>query len=208
MKINLLDIPAVYVNLPDQGRRRVSTEAQLIAWGHRNFSRVDGHYSRDGEWRLRGQSNSYIAAKSVHQTPFIVFEDDIMVYNNITEIEVPDDADAVYLGGCFSLVDGPYPYEAYPTDNPNVVRVRRMLSNHAIMYLSQELVDEYKNLLETDEAADLLMQKLSEKYTFYAIQPVIFFQNDESNPGKSTQSSYTRVVDYITREGFPAPGIY
>ena len=204
IKISLLDIPAVYINLPDQTVRRGLTESQLSAWGHTNYKRIDGRYSSNEEWYKRGQSDSYIAAKSEYQTPFIVFEDDIMLHNNLTEIEVPDDADAVYLGGCFSLIDGDKRYEAYETEIPSIARVKNMLSNHAIMYLSQDLVDEYKEELKKSEAADLIMQRLSEKYNLYAVQPVIFFQNDDREE-KQLQNHWTRVINYITHDGFPAP---
>jgi hypothetical protein len=204
IKLKLLEIPAFYINLPHQPERKEKVEDQLLYWGHKNFNRLDGIYpSNKDEWPWRGQSNAYTNACSQQSAPFIVFEDDILLNNPITEIEVPTDADAIYLGGCCSLIDGPI-YEAEETDNPNLVKIKKVLSNHAILYLSNDLVSEYKEALKEDKRADLVMVALSEKYNFYAVQPVIFYQNDP-RPGYEGQNLFTRVSSYTIREMFNAP---
>jgi hypothetical protein len=206
MKINLLDLPATYINLAHQTDRKEQAERELSRWGHLNFSRIEAHYRQPDEWPYAGQNRSYTDACSKHKVPFLQFEDDIILNNNISTVEIPDDADILYIGGFgesfFSpennfLVD----FRAEPTEYENIVKVRHILSNHALVFLSEKMVEEYLNLLREENRADLILCRLSEKYNFYAVQPVIFYQHD-TRKGHEVPNSFTRITNYLTGEKF------
>ena len=205
MIINLLDIPAFFVNLPHQVDRREKTESVLAEWGHKNFICVPGKYSQEDEWPWAGQSRAYSDACSRSDTPFILFEDDINLLNRLSSIEIPDDADAVYLGGSVSHSAQTDP-KAYRTNYDGVVRVTEILTNHAILYISKPLVDEYRNLLKAETRADIVMSSLSHRYNFYAINPVIFYQ-DDWGVAQKVNSMLTLVRNYLTKETYDRPEI-
>ena len=206
MKINLFDLPAVYINLAHQKDRKKQTEEQLSRWGHQNFSRIEASYRQPDEWPWKGQNRSYTEAYSKHQPPFIAFEDDIILNYDLSTLEVPDDADLLYLGGQGETYVAPESghyvnFRASETKFTNIIKVLHMQSNHALVFLSQTMVDEYLEMLKQDLRADVILCQLSEKYNFYAVQPVLFYQEDE-DPHKAIHNSYTRVNNFITREKF------
>jgi hypothetical protein len=206
MEINLLKLPAVYVNLDHDTARKEQTEKELFRWGHFNFVRSPGHYRQEGWWPWRGQSNAYAEACSIYQAPFILFEDDILLHNPITEVTVPEDADVLYLGGQDNIYVDPdsksyVNFRAEKTGIDGIVKVRHIQTNHAVAFLSQKAVDEFLELLKDDLRADVILCKMSEKYNFYAVQPVVFSQND-AREGYGVHNSYTRVTNYLTGEKF------
>jgi hypothetical protein len=206
MEINLLKLPAVYVNLDHDVDRKEQTEKELIRWGHLNFSRINAHAKKQGEWPWAGQNRSYTDAAMSHKAPLIVFEDDIVLNSNhsMTEIEVPEDADAVYLGGLLAAWPNGKRAVINKTNIESIVGVKDLMSNHAILFLSQNLVNEYVGLLSEEKRADVMMSELSHKYNFYAVQPVLFYQND-TREGFEVHNSFTRITNYLTGEMFDAP---
>jgi hypothetical protein len=48
---------------------------------------------------------------------------------------------------------------------------------------------------------DAILCELSEKYNFYAVQPVIFYQED-GDPNKVIHHAYTRINNFLTVERF------
>lgn len=126
-----------------------------------------------------------------HVGPSLVLEDDI----NNTEwykekFEIPDGADAVYLGTCLNGLHPNWkkrdPNEAC-CDNPvvlsrteNYYQISGMLTTHAILYLS----DKYKryciDLIEKDNGAnhcDVLMASRMYKFRVYACKHPMFYQD-------------------------------
>jgi hypothetical protein len=120
-------------------------------------------------------------------------------YVNIDqEFEIPDDADALYLGvSIYGRLEGmtiPYGVVATTTSNPAVNSVYNMLSMHSIIYLSERYRDHIKNLLvkHIDRPAggvdDPIAETMSE-YNVYAVTDPIFYQAD----GHSEQATMNRI---------------
>lgn len=197
MKINFSEIPAFYINLEYACDRKERMEEMLSQCNYKNFSRIDAIGTAANEWPWKGQNQSYVKACTQTLAPFIVLEDDIALHSWIPSIEVPDNADAVYLAGSI-LFSEDFHLQAYSTEFKNVVRVYDMLTNCAILFLSQELVNEYTEILKSNVRGDVAMSSLSHKYNFYAVNPVIFYHNDP-NPAMEVPNKNTRVYDYVNR---------
>ena len=81
--------------------------------------------------------------------PFIILEDDATPINFKPEIEIPDDADAFYLGisswGRMNGHSGPFVQYQEDVDG-ELLRVYNMLGTHAILYLTPEFVSVCKKV--------------------------------------------------------------
>jgi hypothetical protein len=139
MKINILNLPVFYINLDKDAKKNQETLHRLEQAGFTNINRFPGIL---GETKKLGCALSHRALLSELEIdgPFIVFEDDIHLSDSFDPvIEIPDDADAYYLGlSKFALNAG-------VTSNDLLVekidytnyRIYNMLAAHAILYLNK-----------------------------------------------------------------------
>ena len=133
-------------------------------------------------------------------TPVLILEDDVNVNVNVnmgccpdpshqhrmsTDIYIPHAADAMYLGisragGSFynGYDDGPCIVEPY---NVDMVRVKNMLSAHAILYLSArykaDVVKRLKGIRGlANYYSDVVLSRLHPYYNIYAYKRPLFYQ--------------------------------
>lgn len=141
MKIDLRKVPAVYMNLKQHTEKNNSMQTLLKKCGFETILRVEGPYRPDNP--PSGCAGAHYNGLCEIEPPFILFEDDCRLHNFKSEIEVPDDSDAVYLGisqwGRYWQFSGPFVH--YEKLNSDIVRVYNMLGGHAILYLSEEYVN-------------------------------------------------------------------
>lgn len=146
MKIDLRKVPAVYMNLKQHTEKNNSMQTLLKKCGFETILRVEGPYRPDNP--PSGCAGAHYNGLSEIEPPFILFEDDCQLHNFKSEIEVPDDSDAVYLGisqwGRYWQFSGPFVH--YEKLNSDIVRVYNMLGGHAILYLSEEYVNMCKRI--------------------------------------------------------------
>jgi hypothetical protein len=120
--------------------------------------------------------------------PFLLLEDDVDV-QGLCEFQVPEDADAVYLGlskcaghSLLNIHDGSAKLERYSTDQ---VRVMNMLATHAIYYRSAEYKRSLANYLETCANTlyhmDVLMTRIQPAFRIYANKKPLFYQANRFN---------------------------
>src|SRR6201996_1146656 len=139
MRIRLRDCEIVLVNLAEEVGR-LSADGKVLAGAGLTFQRVDAIRCSPGPV---GRGLSHIKALRAWDLsrPLLVLEDDIdLTPDYRDEIEVPDDADAVYLGASnFGAVEDRF-FTAYTNSvlaepiSAGVVRVHNMLSSHAILH--------------------------------------------------------------------------
>jgi hypothetical protein len=143
MKINLLDIPVIYINLPKDKQKNKNMKDMLKELGFKNVIRIDGIL--DPEGGRRGLSKAQYEALSKLEPPFIILEDDCEIKFFKEEIEIPDDTDAVYLGnsawGFLGSYSGFLLRYKKVKGYRELFRVFNMLSSHAILYISKDYVD-------------------------------------------------------------------
>lgn len=113
--------------------------------------------------------------------PILILEDDLG-YIGMDDIEIPDDADALYLGLSKS---GGHPTEnrdlgssVFSPYSDKLVRVGNMLTTHAILYISPRYKEAVINILKsnTSHYNDVLISRIQKDYNVYALKKPIFYQ--------------------------------
>lgn len=146
IRIDLREFPALYINLNSAVEKQEATEAILKSLGFKSIIRVPGVVHENDRV---GCALAHLHAVSAVAPPFSVFEDDIAVKNFQPIIELPDNADALFLGNMrwgfksdrnemleFSKLD----------DYSDLYRIHSMNGSHGITYLTERYV---KHMIDT-----------------------------------------------------------
>lgn len=186
MKLNLLNIPVYYINLDDQEEKKIRTEEMLNSLGFDNVTRFSAIRHESG--RIIGCARSHHEILKTCKPPFIILEDDCALNKNFTSIiEIPDDADSLYLGishwGRYLNHSGPYVH--HEKIDVEIVRVYNMLATHAITYLTQEYVDICKRVsyyygYVVENHLDIGFAEIHKLYKVYCLDEPLFRQYEWS----------------------------
>jgi hypothetical protein len=201
MKVKLTEIPVIYINLDDQPERKDSMEENLTKLGFKNIIRVPAFKDRIGK---RGCAYSHALSLEEIDPPFIILEDDCLPLNFADEVDIPDDADAVYLGisswGRMNGHSGPCVQWDSVEDRDDLVRIYNMVSAHAILYINPDYVDlckriAYHGYLISDHH-DIGFADVQKYYDVYAFDSPMFYQTS-SNGTNNNLTSY-QSVEFMT----------
>jgi len=185
MKINIRELPTYFINLEKDVDKYTSTTSLLQHLDFKDVNRVDAIESTRG---CEKSHHKVLSDKSI-PTPCLVLEDDILFTGNDNFIiEVPDDADAVYLGlsqwGRYLDFAGPWVH--YEKIDDKIVRIMNGLAAHAIIYLSdhyREMVSKiaYHHGYEIDSPFDIGVAEVQKYFNVYAVDKPIFKQGGYNN---------------------------
>lgn len=182
MKIKLTDIPVYYINLEEDTHKKTSMQEILSDLGFSSINRFNA--VKDPSNRHGCSLSHYELLSKLEKTegPFIVLEDDLRLFEFVDELDIPDSADALYLGNStYGLFGGKgikkISAEKY---NDNIYRIYNMLGAHAILYLNNDYI---RNLLKMFEF-DILIKDHHDKsraasmkyYEIYALDTPMFYQ--------------------------------
>jgi len=208
MKINLIEMPVFYINMSKDKHKKKHIEQQLSDLGFKNVTRINA--VEDKKNGRVGLSKSQLMALSQVSAPFIVLEDDADPNSFEPVIEVPDDADAVYLGnsqwGLQSSHAGFYLKYKKVEGYPKILRIFNMLSSHAILYLNQEYVAvcqrTTKYCAETyPMPMDVPFAMIQRFFNIYAVNDPMFIQKDyEGKMSAAPQFTNKKLTSYKIRE--------
>lgn len=186
MKINLTSIPVFYINLDDQDQKRKHTENMLKRMGFKYVERFSAIRHEAG--RIIGCARSHYEILKTQKPPFIILEDDCELNKEfVDEIELPDDADSLYLGishwGRYLNHSGPYVH--ITKVNEELVRVHNMLATHAILYFTESYVDICKRIshhfgYEVENHLDIGFAEIHKLYNVYSFDEPLFRQYEWS----------------------------
>lgn len=184
MKINIKEIPTYYINLDKDKERNKSMQDLIKNFGFTKAERSSGHYIKNDP--LAGCATSHYNILSNNVDNFIILEDDCVIRKKDYIIEVPDDADAVYLG----LSMWGYNRDTSKKENfkfsqvkdfPGIYKVDGMLATHSILYLNNEYVKVCERVAkfssENSHHVDQGFARIQKYYNVYAIGDPIFFQS-------------------------------
>lgn len=203
MKLNLLNIPVYIINLDKDVEKLAAATSVLKRIGFKDIRRFPGYQIDTPKLGCATSHNAMLKLLSEHKMPVIVVEDDInMSHGFIKEFEVPDDADAVYLGiSRFGLYNNKgtkrISAERY---NHDLYRVYNMLGAHAILYLNNT----YPEFLEQATRFQMEMLDNQDKarastmrfFNVYALDKPVFYQDNYNKPHTHFSiSRYHSVVD-------------
>jgi hypothetical protein len=155
MKIDIGSIPKVWINLEKNIDRKQMMEEQFSFYGIQNHYRLEGIEKLDNPVLGCGLSMLAAITYARKNLPCIVMEDDAAInedgYDNF--IEIPDEADAVYLGishwgmsqgGRQSTLNG----INRSIVNENLMKIDSMCSLHSVLYISEKYTDAVLQAIE------------------------------------------------------------
>jgi hypothetical protein len=217
MKIDITKIPVLYINMKKDVHKKEYIEAQLKRLGFKDVRRIDAVEDKDNG--KVGLSKSQHKSLSQIPAPFIILEDDADPKHFEKEIEVPDNAHAVYLGnsqwGFMQSNSGFYLKYKPVKGMRHLSKIYNMLSSHAILYLDDEYVRMCQKTTrycaeEYPMPMDVPFAMIQRFFNIYVLNKPMFVQKDY--PGKMTAApKYTtgKFTDYKKYKS-PAekPGVY
>lgn len=198
MKINIKHLPIYYINLDSQEERRQSTEYTLNRLNFTSVTRVPGVACEDGKVGCARSQHKVLSDSSI-STPFLLMEDDC-IFTGVDEFEyeIPDDADALFIGmsqwARYLNFSGPFLH--YKKIDDRLVRVYNMLAAHAVIYLNEEFrqvcsrISKYSGY-EIMDHMDIGYAEIQRYYNVYALNEPIFKQFGHN--GGVTSSKITDV---------------
>lgn len=200
MKLNLRKIPAVYINLEKHKEKNDNMVRLLTNLGFETIERVEGVL--DTENPVAGCSKAHHKALASYSAPFILFEDDCVLFeeNAIMDIELPDGADALYLGisswGRMNGHNGPYVMYDEFVEHPNLLRIYNMLGGHSVVYLT----DEYRKMCERvahhagyviKDYQDVGYAEIQRFFNVFSLNQPMFYQTSNELGTKQNLTSYS-----------------
>lgn len=202
MKININDISVGFINLDEHKDRLHKIESNLKALNFKSVTRIPGVKALTGPIGL-AKAQQY-ALESL-QLPFILLEDDAEPFDFRSEIVVPDDADAVYLGTSNWALQGKKVSQFLrfsKTKYPGVYRIKNMLSTHAILYISEAWKAEVisccvSSQIEPYLPIDINIANKQNTFNIYCLDSPMFVQGIYKN-SMSSASDWTnrKLTDY------------
>jgi len=179
----ITDIPVLYINLDHHTVKKDRVEHALKEYGFKNITRVPGVVNSSAKI---GCALAHVNALQMMKPPFIILEDDALLHFQ-DFFEVPEDADAVYLGvSTWGREDGKSgPFARHTKAREGVSRIHNMLATHAILYLTQEYVE--ASIVAAQKGADLdqhwdtyCAEDLQPNFTVYALDKPLFYQTSST----------------------------
>jgi hypothetical protein len=188
MDIKFKDIHFYYLNYEGYTDRRIEMDNMLDSWGV-TYSRI----SNDIDLPLRQNRIAVGHIKLLEQAiannnfPFIIMDDDIKFTTIPENINIPNNADLIFLGGSLYNCGGIKP-DMYITDyNDNFYRVYYMLG------LTPTLVPNLKSAefllktiqysLQIGEFLDIIIAMSSKEYIYLTPKDgLYFYQNNYNEP--------------------------
>lgn len=214
MEIDLRKIPAIYMNLEYHVEKNKNMHDMLSKMGFENIIRTEGVL--DAENHIAGCSKAHHKSLSFFKTPFILFEDDCVSFEENFQpiVELPDDADALYLGisswGRMNGHDGQYVQYDEFEEHPNLLRIYNMLGGHSVVYLN----DFYREMCAKvayhagyviKNYQDIGFAEIQRFFNVYCLNSPIFYQtsNELGTKHKLTSFPMTQCMSYEHLQFYP-----
>lgn len=137
----------------------------------------------------RGLCESQLKVLAFASSPFLLLEDDALIVDFERYLSIPADADALYLGTSNWALSGrstTHNLKFNRSDIPGILRIRNMLSAHAILFISDEFTKSSslklkENLESNTEISDVVFARLQKKYRVYCRNNPMFIQDTFSD---------------------------
>ena len=200
MRINIKEVK-IYLISPCTGKYRDRVRTVVDRLMDQGFKRIEIVRSVEDSVGINSLNRTDIMIMDWEKggsEPFIILEDDCGFYNlrdGYEWIDVPDDADAVYLG----VANWIYPYgvdslygrrghiientPAYLVDNGgDTVQIKGMTSTHAVMYFNRAYTNKFAEVMGTllsyQTSLDLVFAALQPAHKVYALKKPVFYQDN------------------------------
>ena len=199
MTIDLRKIQSLWIGGINKNREfKIKSLLDRLEYNHKQIPAVISN-----GFNGNTQSTKNAIEESIkYNEPVIIFEDDANItehYNN--EIDVPDDADAIWLGTSIyglvnnwesmSLRDGIFLTQPQKTgEYNNFYKVENMLSLHAVVFITnkykQSMFNYLQYLINKQTAPDIITAETMKYFNIYACKKPMFFQDDNAHNSSPT----------------------
>ena len=194
MKIDLREIPVVWINLDSATENAQKMQERLDKYGFKNTHRQSGLVippppgtdKSIAHYRGCGQTHINILDNQNYSTPLLVLEDDVEFVDNFNPvIDIPDNSDGVYLG----ISHGNQYYQSCRHDE-NYLRIAGILAAHAILYVSPAFREAMSNvgkycLNVLNRPWDLGTAMIQQHFKVYCPNiPLIYQSNERQSANK------------------------
>jgi hypothetical protein len=215
MEIDLKKVQTYFINLPQHTEKRDSVYAMLGSLNIENVQRLEGSIYPENP--VAGCSRAHYHSLDPHKVPFLLLEDDVFLLEDTWNdgiINVPDDADAVFLGtstwGRMNGHNGEYVQYDAVEGYPGLLRIYNMLSAHAILYIGQEYTSMIKRAAYyagyvIEDYNDVLFAELQRFFNVYAFDRPIFGQtsNQLASTSQITSINHTSCMNINPLQFYP-----
>lgn len=187
MKIDIKSLPIFYINMD----KHIDRNNDMIKLGKKlkleNYNRVSG-VDMPKKPMAGCATSHYNILKNINQ-PTVILEDDCVSLVKHTTINVPDDADAVYLGlskwGYLDSTSEPDNFiHKEHKDYEGIYKVDGMLATHAILYISQDYIEMSTKVAqwhaENNKHIDQGFALIQKYFNVYALGSPMFYQHSNS----------------------------
>jgi hypothetical protein len=217
MQIDLTELQTYYINLPQHTSKREKIKTLLAGLSFKNVQRLDGSIYPENP--VAGCSRAHYHSLNPEKVPFILLEDDAFLIEknwNGGIINVPDDADAVYLGnstwGRMNGHNGEFIQYDHVDEYPGVLRVYNMLATHSILYLSKEYTSMIKRIAYhtgyvIENYNDVAFAEVQRYFNVYAFNDPLFAQSSNENATNRsiTTVNHTECMEINSLQFYPYP---
>jgi len=197
-RYDLREIPFYYINLDDAVERNENMKRILNELGIKNVRRISATRHNVGQ---AGTARSMLEAietainpvVSPLGAPFVVLEDDIEVKRWDPIIEVPENADALYLGisGWGRMNGHSGPFVQSDSIGGGLLQVYNMLGGHAIMYFRDRYIDLVRRVClhagyDIEDHPDIGFAEIQRWHNVYAFDDPYFYQTSSGGNQRVT----------------------
>ena len=197
MIIDITKIPVFLITIENAKERHDKLNNIFNSIGFKNVEHINGKildktnlsFMEIQKKKSALVADAHIEALTKVKPPFLILEDDV----NITEsfksiIEIPDDADSLYIGSSiWGMVDGKSTgYGTRGTKINNILcRPYNMLGIHSIVYITEAYVNatilNLKDCNNKDKFCDECIAEQMGNHKTYCTNYPYFYQNDGHN---------------------------
>lgn len=213
MRVKLSDIKTYYINPEANKERNDSILEQAGLIGIKDINRFEGIIDE----KPLGCAKSHqgvLSRVARANLPVLVLEDDAIInpdYEGDFEFEVPDDADALYLGLIsfgISQKDGIKPNKLLVAEevSEGMYRIKNMLAAHAVVYFTKEYVAHVKEkaseAIKEGVPQDTKRAKTMKDFKVYAVDVPPFVQS-----GMNIYNTKFNLSNYLFKTSLDNPNI-
>jgi len=202
MIIDFKDIDSYFINLDKDTEKAKSAYAAMENCGIKNIKRYSATAFNPARTGLAITFKSLFKEISDHQDPVLICEDDIKLNPkfNLEKFEIPDDADALYVGICLWGVDthiNPYLNKNSPNYSKkrnlfderiravkvssDIYRIYNMLNAHGVIMINNEytkfLEKSMQVAIDSGGHQDQVRAYTMPYWNVYALDVPMFFQD-------------------------------
>lgn len=208
MRINLKEVPIVWINLKSNKKRSQQMTEIFNNYGLTNtlrFDAIEGVGDTEEKRIASGCAASHSEAlKYILETfapdhPVLILEDDIEITEDFQfELETPDEADCVYLGISHWGIHPKFARISNLISPTNAVRYSKnyykisgMLSTHSILYLSEKYKRASQKTCETSHwHCDVALANDQKRFQVFSTMNPFFIQGEYPNKAVTSAPLY------------------